>query len=99
MIDFARALMTPFESEQPEMIDGAELAERLGDELTAKLLAQAERLGLLVPRGRRPLRGPEPDAAGAPARAPCASAIPLPLALDAIEQVVRHAEGDRAACS
>ena len=26
MIDFARALMTPFESEQPEMIDGAELA-------------------------------------------------------------------------
>src|SRR3954468_7929548 len=34
VIDFARALMTPFESERPEMIDGAELAERLGGELT-----------------------------------------------------------------
>ena len=30
VIDFARALLTPFENERPEMIDGAELASASG---------------------------------------------------------------------
>ena len=92
VIDFARALMTPFESEQPEMIDGAELAERLGGELTPKLIARAERLGLVVPVGGDRYEVPSPTLLAAGESA-VRFGIPLPMALDAIEQVVRHAEG------
>src|SRR4051794_15848341 len=91
-IDFARALMTPWASEQPEMIDGAELAERLGDELTPKLVARAERLGLVVAVGGGRYEVPSPTLLAAGESA-VRFGIPLPLALDAIEQVVRHAEG------
>ena len=64
VIDFARALMTPFESERPEMIDGAELAERLGGELTPKLHCPRRAPRARHPGRRGPLRGSEPDAAG-----------------------------------
>jgi DNA-binding transcriptional MerR regulator len=92
VIDFARALMTPFESEQPELIDGAELSERLGGELTPKLAARAERLGIVVPVGAGRYEVPSPTLLAAGESA-VRFGIPLPLALDAIEQVVKHAEG------
>ena len=92
VIDFARALMTPFESERPEMIDGAELAERLGGELTPKLIARAERLGLVTPVGGDRYEVPSPTLLAAGESA-VRFGIPLPMALDAIEQVTRHAEG------
>jgi DNA-binding transcriptional MerR regulator len=92
VIDFARALMTPFESERPEMIDGAELAERLGGELTDKLVARAEKLGLVIPVGGGRYEVPSPTLLAAGESA-VRFGIPLPIALDAIEQVVRQAEG------
>ena len=92
VIDFARVLMTPFESEQPEMIDGAELTERLGDELTPKLISRVERLGLVVPLGGDRYEIPSPTLLAAGESA-VRFGIPLPQALDAMEQVIRHAEG------
>src|SRR3954453_14559413 len=49
-LDFARAILTPFEEERPEIIEAAELAERFsgGDE---KQLRRAEKLGIVVPLG------------------------------------------------
>ena len=49
-LDFTRALLTPFESEPPEVVDAQELAERYGGR-NPKLLARAQRLGLVRPLG------------------------------------------------
>src|SRR3954452_4277577 len=43
-LEFARAILAPFEDERPEVIDAAELAERYGSD--PKLLARAEKLGI-----------------------------------------------------
>jgi DNA-binding transcriptional MerR regulator len=92
VIDFARALMMPFESEEPEVIDGSELAGRLGEDLEPRLLAKAQRLGLVTPLGGDRYEVPSPTLLRAGEDA-VRLGIPLPMALDAIEQVVRHAEG------
>ena len=47
VLDFTRALRAPFEDEHPEIVDQTELAERWGGEPDPKLMARAEKLGLL----------------------------------------------------
>jgi DNA-binding transcriptional MerR regulator len=54
IFDFTRALRAPFEHEAPEIIDAAELSSLWGEEADARLLRQAEKLGILraLPDGR-----------------------------------------------
>ena len=59
-LDFARALLAPFEDERPEVIDGAELAQRFGRDADPKLLARAEKLGIVVPLGEGRFEIPSP---------------------------------------
>lgn len=47
VLDFSRTLRAPFEDEQPEIIDGDEIAERWGGSLDPALIARAEKLGLM----------------------------------------------------
>src|SRR6476619_1165833 len=58
-LDFARAILAPFEDERPEVIEAAELAERFsgGD---AKQLRRAEKLGIVVPLGEGRYEIPSP---------------------------------------
>ena len=51
ILNFKRVLAEPFGSDRPELLDQAELEQRLGTELEAKALAKAAKLGLLVPLG------------------------------------------------
>ena len=47
VLSFSRALRAPFEDEQPEIIDVAEMADRWGGEADPALIARAEKLGLM----------------------------------------------------
>jgi DNA-binding transcriptional MerR regulator len=59
LLGFSRALMAPFEQESPEFIEQAELDERWG-RLDPKLIAKAERLGLIRPLGAGRFEVPSP---------------------------------------
>src|SRR3954451_11403404 len=90
-LDFARALLAPFEDERPEVIDAAELAERYGPDADRKLLARAERLGIVVPLGEGRYEVPSPTLLRA-GETLIALGISLHKALDVIESVARHAD-------
>jgi DNA-binding transcriptional MerR regulator len=67
VLDFARAVRAPFESEEPELLSGDEVAKRWGGERDPELLARAEKLGILRPLGddRFEIPSPRVFAAGA----------------------------------
>jgi DNA-binding transcriptional MerR regulator len=80
------------EVEQPEILNGAELAERLGlgEKDAVKALAKAEKLGILVPLGEGLYETPMPsllDAAEEARR----TGIDVSNALDAAGELERHA--------
>jgi DNA-binding transcriptional MerR regulator len=88
-LDFARALLAPFEEERPEVIDGAELAARYGPD--PKLLARAAKLGIVVPLGEGRYEIPSPTLLRA-GETLMGLGIPLEKAFDVIESVARHAD-------
>ena len=89
-LDFARAILTPFEDERPEIIEAAELAERFsgGDE---KQLRRAEKLGIVVPLGEGRYEIPSPTLVRA-GETLIGLGIPLEKSLDVIENVARQAD-------
>ena len=91
-LDFARALLAPFEDERPEVIDATELAERYGGpDADPKLLRRAEKLGIIVPLGEGRYEVPSPTLLSA-GETLLGLGIPLDRALDAIESVARQAD-------
>jgi DNA-binding transcriptional MerR regulator len=90
-LDFARALLAPFEEEPPEVIDAAELGQRFGRDADPKLLTRVEKLGLLVPLGEGRYEIPSPTLLSA-GETLISLGIPLHKALDVIESVARHAD-------
>ena len=91
MLGFARTLLQPFEEEQSEVVHFQELTERYGTEGNPKLLARAEKLGLLIPLGGDRYEVPSPTVLRA-GEAVVELGVPLDQALDIIEQVARRAE-------
>ncbi len=89
-LDFARAILTPFEDERPEIVEAAELAQRFGggDE---KLLRRAEKLGIVVPLGEGRYELPSPTLVRA-GETLIGLGIPLEKSLDVIESVARQAD-------
>ena len=59
VLGFARTVLTPYESEQPEVVDADELVQRFG-EVSDKLQAKAVKLGVLVPLGGDRFEVPSP---------------------------------------
>ena len=94
-LEFARAILAPFEDERPEIIDAAELAERFsgGDE---KQLRRAEKLGIVVPLGEGRYEIPSPTLLRA-GETLSGLGIPLEKSLDVIEDVARQADSVAAA--
>ena len=60
LLGFKRALMVPFEQEAPELAEQGELEDRWGGVLDRKLLAKAQRLGLVRPLGEGRYEIPSP---------------------------------------
>jgi DNA-binding transcriptional MerR regulator len=60
VLGFKRALMAPFEQEEPEFVEQQELEKRWGGALDQKLLAKAEKLGLLRRLGEGRYEVPSP---------------------------------------
>jgi DNA-binding transcriptional MerR regulator len=91
-LEFARALLAPFEEERPEVIDAAELAERYGGpDGDEKALRRAEKLGIIVPLGEGRYEVPSPTLLRA-GETLLGLGIPLEKALDVIESVARQAD-------
>jgi DNA-binding transcriptional MerR regulator len=61
LLDLKRAATAPFETEEPEVFTGDELAARFGAEADPHTLAEAQRLGLLVPLGGDRYEAPSPS--------------------------------------
>lgn len=96
-LDFARAILTPFEDERPEVIDAVELAERFaGPEGDPKALRRAEKLGIVVPLGEGRYEVPSPTLLRA-GETLLELGIPLEKALEVIEDVARQADSVAAA--
>jgi len=84
------ALLAPFESEAPEIVDAGALAERYGA-ADPGLLDRAERLGVLVALGEGRYAVPSPTILQA-GDALVVLGVPLETALDMVEQAARNAD-------
>ena len=88
-LEFERALLTPFGTERPETISEAELNEAFGAPMDARLVAKAERIGLLVPIGEGAWEVPSPTMLRA-GRELVELGIPLNHAIAVGESVSKH---------
>ena len=89
LLGFKRALMAPFDQESPEFIEQADLNERWG-QLDGKLLAKAQRLGLIRPIGEGRFEVPSPTLYRAGEELLALGVDPR-VVLATAEQVVRRA--------
>lgn len=89
VLGFTRAVMAPFETETPEILEQADLVKRLGGGLDPKLLAKAQQLGLLMPIADGNLEAPSPTLLAAGERL-VALGVPLEAALDMMAKLHRQ---------
>jgi DNA-binding transcriptional MerR regulator len=90
LLGLRRAVTTPFEPEEPDLITAAELQERFG-ELSQKDVERVRRLRLLVPLGDGRFEAPSPALLRA-AEQVTALGIPLHAALSLSDRVSRDAD-------
>jgi hypothetical protein len=91
VLRFTRALRAPFEDEQSQIVTADELARRWGT-TDPKLLARAEKLGIVRPLGDGNFEELSPRLARASAEL-AALGVPPETALDVAAKIRRHAEG------
>src|SRR3954469_11524219 len=91
VLRFTRALRQPFEDEEPQIVDAAELAERWKAD-DPKLLERAERMGFLRSLGDGRYEEISPRLAQAGDEL-AALGVPAEVALETVERVRRHADG------
>jgi len=89
-VGLRRVVTAPFETESPEVLSAAELAERFGP-TDERVLAKAQKLGLLIPLGDGRFEAPSPALLRA-AEEVAARGIPLSAALSAIAKVQRSCQ-------
>jgi DNA-binding transcriptional MerR regulator len=91
VLRFTRALREPFEDEEPQIVEAAELGERWRS-TDPRLLARAERLGFLRSLGDGRYEEISPRLAQAGEEL-AALGVPAEVALETVERVRRHADG------
>jgi DNA-binding transcriptional MerR regulator len=91
ILNFTRAVMEPFGDEQPELVEGDELAERWREQLTPKLAERVQKLGFVraVGDGRYEILSPRLHAVSVEL---AELGIPLGTAVDVTADVKRHAQ-------
>lgn len=90
LLGLRKAVTTPFEAEQPELITGAELNERYGD-LSARDIERVRKMKLLLPLGDGRFEAPSPALLRA-AEEVVALGIPMHAALVLVERVSRDCD-------
>lgn len=90
-LDFTRALTAPFIEEEPEVVEGRELAGRFGDALTPEVVRKVAKLGFVRPLGEERYEVVSPSLLDA-AEEIVRTGVPLVTALELIESVRRHAD-------
>jgi DNA-binding transcriptional MerR regulator len=92
VLNFSRALRAPFEDEQPEILEGEQMAERWGGRLDPTLIARAEKLGMMrsLGDGRIEILSPRLQRAGVEL---AALGVPPAAALEVAAKVRTHARG------
>jgi len=90
VLGFTRSLMTPFETETPEILARADLLERLGG-VEEKLIAKAEKLGLVIAIAQDSFEVPSPTLLAAGERL-VALGVPFDAALDTMEKLRRDTQ-------
>jgi DNA-binding transcriptional MerR regulator len=91
VLRFTRALRAPFEDEQAQIVTADELGRRWGT-ADPKLLARAEKLGIVRPLGDGNFEELSPRLARASAEL-AALGVPPETALDVAARIRRHSEG------
>jgi DNA-binding transcriptional MerR regulator len=91
VLGFTRSLMAPFETETPEIVERADLVERLGGDVDPKLIAKAERLGLVIAIAQDSYEAPSPTLLAAGERL-VGLGVPLDAALDMMDRLRRHTD-------
>jgi DNA-binding transcriptional MerR regulator len=91
VLGFTRSLMAPFETETPEIVEHADLIKRLGGDIDPKLLAKAEKLGLVIPIAENCFEAPSPTLLAAGERL-VALGVPLGAALDMMDKLRRQTD-------
>lgn len=91
VLGFTRSLMAPFETEAPEIVQHPDLLERLGGEIDEKLIAKAEKLGLLISIGDSGYEVPSPTLLAAAERL-VGLGVPFDAALDIMDKLRRNTE-------
>lgn len=89
VLGFTRSLMAPFETEVPEIVERGDLLARLGGEPDPKLIAKAQRLGLVVPIAEDRFEVPSPTLLSAGERL-VGLGVPLDTALGMMDELYRH---------
>ncbi|MGH2960844.1 MAG: MerR family transcriptional regulator [Solirubrobacterales bacterium] len=95
VLRFTRALRAPFEDEEPQIVTAEELGRRWGT-TNPKLLAKAERLGIIRPLGDGNFEELSPRLGRASAELAALGVAPE-TALGVAAQIRRHSEGVAAA--
>lgn len=88
-LEFQRALLEPFGSEEPEVVDADGLEQIFGDPPDRKLIAKAEKIGLLSPIGDETWEVPSPTLLRA-GRDLVELGIPLEHALAVGDSINKH---------
>lgn len=88
-LNFQRALLKPFGDEEPETIGADELAEAFAAPIDRRLIARAERIGLLRPIGEGTWEVPSPTMLRA-GRELIALGVPLEHALAVAGSINKH---------
>jgi DNA-binding transcriptional MerR regulator len=91
VLRFTRAVRAPFEDEQPQIVEAAELVERFGT-ADAKLLRRAEKLGVLRPLGDGRYEEMSPRLARAGEEL-AALGVPADVTIEVVGRMRRHADG------
>jgi len=93
-LDFVRVLLAPFQTEEPELVRGTELAGLFGDD--PKALRRAEKLGMIVDLGDDSYEVPSPTLLRAGEEV-VRLGVPLDSALRVVAQINSAAESVSAA--
>jgi DNA-binding transcriptional MerR regulator len=91
VLGFTRSLMTPFETETPEIVEREDLIARLGADVEDKLIAKAEKLGLVIPITDDSFEVPSPILLTAGEQL-VALGVPLDAALDMMDKLRRETQ-------
>jgi DNA-binding transcriptional MerR regulator len=91
VLDFTRAAAAAFSEEQPIVVDGQEMAERWGEQLTPEVVTRIERLGFARPLGEGAYEMVSPSLERA-SKELAELGVPLETAVDIIATLRRHSE-------